>query len=73
MNTTILMAMQVGSAIVLMITILLQQRGSGLSSGIMGSSMEYSTKRGVEKALFYSTIASAVVFVGISIARLILG
>jgi protein translocase SecG subunit len=72
MNTIFTYA-QIGSAILLVITILLQQRGQGLGAGIGGSSMEYSTKRGVEKGIFYATIVLAIVFVGVSIARLILG
>lgn len=63
---------QIISAILLMITILLQQRGQGLGSGIGGSGMEYSTKRGVERSVFYATIVFAVIFIGVSIARLVL-
>ncbi|MEK7637909.1 MAG: preprotein translocase subunit SecG [Patescibacteria group bacterium] len=69
----ILTYVQVGSAVLLVISILLQQRGSGLGSGIGGSGMEYSTKRGVEKGVFYITIVMAILFVGVSIARLVLG
>lgn len=64
---------QVGSAVLLIIAILLQQRGQGLGSGIGGGAMEYSTKRGVEKGVFYATIVLAVLFIGVSVARLILG
>ncbi|MCC6934820.1 MAG: preprotein translocase subunit SecG [Candidatus Yanofskybacteria bacterium] len=69
----ILTYVQVGSAVLLIITILLQQRGQGLGSGIGGGSMEYSTKRGVEKGVFYATIVLAILFIGVSVARLILG
>lgn len=64
---------QIGSAVLLVITILLQQRGEGLSGGMVGTSLEYSTRRGVQKGVFYATIVLAVVFLGVSIARLILG
>ena len=58
---------------VLLITgILLQQRGGGLSSTFGGGMMEYSTKRGAEKVIFYATIVFAVLFLGISVARLLL-
>jgi len=70
---TILTYVQIGSAVLLVASILLQQRGEGLSGGLVGGSMEYSTKRGVEKGLFYGTIAFAVIFIGTSIARLVLG
>lgn len=69
----ILTYVQVGSAVLLVISILLQQRGQGLGSGIGGSSMEYSTKRGVEKGVFYVTIVMAILFIGVSVARLVLG
>ncbi len=56
----------------LIVAILLQQRGGGLSSTFGGSAMEYSTKRGAEKIIFYATIVLAVLFLGISMARLLL-
>ncbi len=68
----ILTYVQIGSAVLLVLSILLQQRGEGLGSGIGGSGMEYSTKRGVEKGVFYATIALTVIFLGVSIARLVL-
>lgn len=72
MTTTILSYVQIGSAILLMITILLQQRGEGLGGGIGGGAMEYSTKRGVEKGVFWASIVLAVLFAGSSIVRLTL-
>lgn len=56
----------------LIVTILLQQRGGGLSSTFGGGMMEYSTKRGAEKVIFYATIALAVLFIGISVTRLLI-
>lgn len=56
----------------LIVAILLQQRGGGLSSTFGGGMMEYSTKRGAEKVIFYATIVLAVLFLGISVARLLL-
>ena len=50
--------------------VLLQQRGTGLSSAFGGSSMEYSTKRGAEKIVFYATIVVAVLFLVVSVARI---
>jgi protein translocase SecG subunit len=68
----ILTYVQIGSAVLLIIGILLQQKGEGLSGGIVGGAMEYSTKRGVEKIVFYATIVLAVLFLGASLARLVL-
>jgi protein translocase SecG subunit len=70
--TNILTYVQIGSAVLLIVSILLQQRGQGLGAGIGGSSMEYSTKRGVERGVFYATIVLTILFLGVSIARLIL-
>jgi len=70
--STILNYVQVGASILLMVTILMQQRGSGLGGAIGGSSMEYSTKRGVEKGVFTATIVLAAIFIGVSIARILL-
>ncbi|OGN08473.1 MAG: preprotein translocase subunit SecG [Candidatus Yanofskybacteria bacterium RIFCSPHIGHO2_01_FULL_45_42] len=56
----------------LIIAILLQQKGMGLSSAIGGGFMEYSTKRGAEKAIFYATIVLAILFFGIAVARLLI-
>lgn len=70
---SILTYAQLGSAGLLIVTILLQQRGSGLGGALGGgSSAEFSTKRGVEKGVFYTAIVTAVVFIGVSIIRLIL-
>lgn len=59
-------------SVLLIIGVLLQQRGGGLSSTFGGGMMEYSTKRGAEKMIFYVTIVFAVLFLGISVARLLL-
>ena len=63
---------QIGLSVLLIIAIALQQRGGGLSSTFGGSALEYSTKRGAEKMIFYATIVLAVLFLAISIIRLIL-
>ncbi|OGH84013.1 MAG: preprotein translocase subunit SecG [Candidatus Magasanikbacteria bacterium RIFOXYA2_FULL_44_8] len=58
-------------SIILIIIILLQQKGSGLSGVFGGSSNVYSTKRGVDKILFYTTIVVAILFFGASLLRLV--
>lgn len=62
---------QIALAGLLIISILLQQKGSGLSPSLGGSFFEYSTKRGAEKMIFYATIVIAVLFFSLSIARLL--
>ncbi|MDP2656007.1 MAG: preprotein translocase subunit SecG [bacterium] len=59
------------SAILLIVTILTQQRGTGLSGVFGGEGNVYRTKRGVEKLLFRLSIALAVVFIGSALAILI--
>ena len=54
---------QIGLALLLVIGILLQQRGAGLSSTFGGSGVGYSTKRGAEKVIFQATIVIAVLFI----------
>jgi preprotein translocase subunit SecG len=57
-------------AILLIAAILLQQKGAGLSGVFGGSSNIYSTKRGVDRILYLSTIITAVIFFSISLIRL---
>ena len=52
--------------------ILLQQRGSGLSASFGGDGSSYHTKRGLEKIIFFATIALAILFIGVAFARLFL-
>lgn len=49
-------------AIFLTVSILLQNRGSGLGSTFGGDFGGYYTKRGMEKFLIYATVVFAVVF-----------
>ena len=50
------------SAFLTIILILLQQRGASLGAGFGSSGELYTTRRGLEKSLFVTTIISAVVF-----------
>lgn len=58
---------QMGLALLLVIGVLLQQRGAGLSSTFGGAGMGYSTKRGAEKVIFYFTIVVSALFILTSI------
>lgn len=60
------------SAVLLIISILLQNRGSGLGATFGGDSNVYRTKRGIEKLLLILTIVFAVCFFGASIVVLLL-
>lgn len=59
-------------SIFLIISILLQSRGAGLSGTFGGSFGGYHTRRGFEKFLSIFSIILSVVFLGLAIASLIL-
>lgn len=60
---TILQFITIGSAVLLVLAILLQQRGATLGAGFGSSGELYTTRRGVDKNLFEVTIVFAVIFV----------
>ena len=62
MQQTILSIALLLLSILLSGAILIQQRGSGLGSAFGGESAVYRTKRGLEKGLFYFTIALSCLF-----------
>lgn len=61
--TNILQVVTVGSAVLLIVAILLQQRGASLGAGFGGSNELYTTRRGLDKNLFEVTVILSVVFV----------
>lgn len=63
---------QIVVSILLMVSILLQNRGSGLSATFGGDFGGYYTKRGMEKFLFYFSIGLSILFLGLSIAIFVL-
>ena len=63
---------QVVVSVLLIVAILLQNRGAGLGSAFGGSGGVYLTKRGLEKKLFIATIVLAVLFFAISLLGIIL-
>lgn len=56
-------------AVLLMVSILLQNRGSGLGSAFGGDFGGYYTKRGLEKFFLYATVVLAIVFVGLAVVN----
>jgi len=59
-------------AILLIISILLQQRGSGLGAAFGGEGNVYMAKRGAEKVIFWASIVLAIIFLGLGMARILL-
>ena len=63
---------QIVVSVLLILSILLQHRGAGLSAVFGGSGNIYRTKRGLEKGLFLATIILAILFVAIGVVNLAL-
>ena len=59
----ILQIVTVVTAILLILGILLQQRGASLGSGSGSSGELYTTRRGIDKSLFDATVVLAVIFI----------
>jgi preprotein translocase subunit SecG len=62
MQQTILSIVLIVISILLSVAILLQQRGTGLGLAFGGDTTIFRTKRGLEKVLFYVTIALSCLF-----------
>lgn len=61
--TTLLLVIQLSLSVLLILAILLQNRGDGLSGAFGGTGGEfYATRRGAERMLFTSTVVLAVLF-----------
>ena len=73
MRQTILNVALIVLSVLLSGAILLQQRGSGLGAAFGGESTVFRTKRGLEKGLFYVTIALGTLLVGLAILNLLIG
>lgn len=72
MKELILNSIQLVLAIVLIVAVLLQQKGTGLSGVFGGTGNVYSTKRGLDKILHYITIGTVVIFFVVSLLRLVI-
>lgn len=62
---------QIILGILLILVILIQQKGSGLGSAFGGDLGFYRTKRGAEKFLFFATIVLASIFILLSVLGLV--
>lgn len=61
-----------GSAILLVLLILLQQRGASLGAGLSGSGELNTERRGLERSMYNVTVVVAVIFVVSILAILII-
>lgn len=59
----ILQIVGIVSAVLMVLCILLQQRGASLGAGFGSTGELYTTRRGIDKSLFEATVVLAVIFV----------
>ena len=69
MKQAVLIAQIIISALIIA-AVLIQNRGSGLSSVFGGSGQIYRTKRGLEKGIFVFTVILVILFIALGIANL---
>jgi protein translocase SecG subunit len=67
----ILNVIEIIAAIILIVLILLQMKGSGLSSSFGGTGEFYRSKRSIEKLLMWATVVTTVIFGIVSMLLLI--
>lgn len=68
----IISIVQIVVVILMIITILLQQKGVGLGSSFGGGDSVFTTRRGPEKFIFYSTIVLASIFLSLGLAAFLI-
>ena len=67
----ILNIIEIAAAIALIVLVLLQMQGSGLSSAFGGTGEFYRSKRSVEKLLMWATVVTTVIFALVSLLLLL--
>lgn len=67
----VISVIQIILGILLVLVIVIQQKGSGLGTSFGGDMSFYRTKRGAEKLLFYVTIGISLAFILSSLVGLI--
>lgn len=63
---------QILISVVLIVLILLQQRGQALGSAFGQESGFYATKRGIQKKIFWATIVFGTLFIALALLNFIL-
>lgn len=73
-TSQILFYSQIAISVILIILIALQQRGTALGAGFGGSGggESYSSRRGIQKKIYYATIIVAALFIILGIANLLI-
>ena len=65
---SVLVTFQAVVSILLILSILIQEKGVGLSAAFGGGGEFYKSKRGIDKLLFLVTVVLAVLFIATSVA-----
>ncbi|NLZ24358.1 preprotein translocase subunit SecG [Candidatus Dojkabacteria bacterium] len=63
----VLLYAQIGICLLVIVSVLLQNRAEGLGKMFGGGGEVYRTKRGLEKLLYYSTIVLSILLIVISL------
>jgi len=69
---TIFQTLQIIVPLLLIVFILLQQRGTALGSAFGGEGGFYASRRGIEKKIFWITVGLGALFIFVSLLNLIL-
>jgi preprotein translocase subunit SecG len=68
----ILFFTQIGVSVILIVLIALQQRGAALGSAFGGGGEFYSSRRGIQKKIYYATIGIAALFIILGVVNLLI-
>lgn len=68
----ILFYSQIIVSVILVILIILQQRGTALGAGFGGGGEVYSTKRGIQKKIYYATIVVSAIFLVLGVLNILI-
>lgn len=66
-----LLIIQSAASVLIIVFIILQQRGTALGSAFGGGGEVYSTRRGIQKNLLWITIVLTIAFIGLAVANLL--
>jgi len=69
---TILFYSQIAVSVILIVLVVIQQRGTALGAGFGGGGEIYSTKRGAQKKIYYATIAVATIFLVLGMLNILI-
>ena len=70
MNQTLIIIQSIVS-ILIVVFIILQQRGTALGSAFGGGGEVYSTRRGLQTNLLWATVVLVIAFIGLAVANLL--